>query len=367
MKTSAAAVSGPIAPTPALRELPAAAVPLRRHSARYRGGLPQLADQIYLTDTGLETDLIFHHHCDLPCFAAFTVLDTVAGRRLLERYYRSHVELAITHRVGFVMDTPTWRANTDWGARLGYGPGELRAANQAAVAFLGNLRHRIEKAGFDPLPMVISGRLGPRADGYVAAAQMGVDEAHAYHAPQIAAFADSEADMVSAMTMTYPAEAIGIVQAATQATMPVAVSFTLEVDGRLPDGTSLAEAVQQVDDATGSAPAYFLLNCAHPEHIEAALRPGESWMHRIRGIRANASRRSHAQLDNAALLDDGDCAELAEQYQTLRARLPQLTVLGGCCGTDLRHLQAIADTCVPHTVGQTQKTGPRHRGRATHT
>jgi homocysteine S-methyltransferase len=307
--------------------------------ANYREALPQLHGSLFLTDSGLETDLTFHHGQHLDHFAAFPLLDRAAGRATLARYYRDHAAPAQAHGTGFVLEAPTWRANADWGGRLGYGPGDLRSANQRAIDLLVELRG--ELAGH-PAPVVVSGCIGPRANGYSRDTLMSADDAQAYHHDQIASFAPTEADLITAMTITYPAEAIGIVRAAGELGLPAVVSFTVETDGQLPDGTSLADAVRRTDDATGRGAAYFMINCAHPDHIEPALEPGADWMHRVRGLRANASRRSHAELDAAPDLDDGDSTELALDYQRLLGRAPDLTVLGGCCGTDVRHVAAIA-------------------------
>ena len=104
---------------------------------RDRDPLPQLADRIFLTDGGLETILVFHDGLDLPCFAAFPLLDSQDGRSRLRRYYEEFMDLAREHRTGFILETPTWRANRDWGAQLGYSPADLDAVNRAAVALVG--------------------------------------------------------------------------------------------------------------------------------------------------------------------------------------------------------------------------------------
>jgi homocysteine S-methyltransferase len=312
--------------------------------ARYRDALPQLADRLFLTDSGLETDLIFHRGQELSCFAAFPLLEDPLGREVLGEYFRDHLAVALAHGTGFVLEAPTWRANTDWGSELGYGAEALRAVNKQAVELMAELR---SAAAASAVPVVISGCLGPRADGYEPRTHMSAPESRLYHQSQIEAFSETAADMVSALTLTYPAEAIGLVQAAGDAGLPVAVSFTVDTDGRLPDRTTLADAVRATDDATGAGAAYFMVNCAHPAHIEPALDFGADWMQRVRGIRANASRRSHAELDNSADLDDGDPDELAGEYLRLRKLAPSLTVLGGCCGTDVRHVQAIAAACAP--------------------
>lgn len=304
----------------------------------YRTQLPQLGERLFLTDGGLETTLIFHDGVDLPFFAAFDLLKDAAGTAILRRYYERYAGLARERGIGLVLESPTWRANPDWGERLGYDAERLAAVNRRAIELMQEIRSAYESA---EAAMVISGNLGPRGDGYRAETRMSAGAAQAYHAPQIETFAASAADMVAAFTMNYVDEAVGIAAAAKACGMPVALSFTLETDGRLPSGETIEEAVQRTDGATGGYPAYYMINCAHPEHFAAVLREGGAWRERIRGLRANASRRSHAELDESCDLDDGDPQELGSQYRALGAWLPRLTVVGGCCGTDHRHVEAI--------------------------
>ena len=305
--------------------------------------LPQLtADQPYVTDGGLETTLVFHDQIDLPDFAAFPLLDDEAGRLALFRYYAPYLEIARRLGTGIVLDTPTWRASLDWGPRLGYDADALADANRRAVTFLDEVA-----ADHPDVPVVRNGVIGPRGDGYVVGTAMTADEAASYHALQARAFADAGADMITAVTMTYSAEAVGIVRAATSVGLPVVISFTVETDGRLPSGQPLGEAIEAVDAATEGAAAYFMVNCAHPTHFAEVLTGG--WTARIGGIRANASKASHAELDEAEELDIGDIDELAADYADLHARLPQLAVIGGCCGTDHRHIDAAATAVLTPT------------------
>jgi homocysteine S-methyltransferase len=296
--------------------------------------LPQLAGQPMVTDGGLETDLIYHHDVDLPDFAAFPLVDDQRGRQLLLGYYDEYVAIARRAGAGLQLETPTWRASGDWGDRLGYSAADLERVNRDSVALLIELRTR---AGLTPL--LVSGCVGPRGDGYVAGEQASPDDAARYHAPQINAFAEAGADLVSALTLTGTGEAIGIVRAARAAGLPVAVSFTVERDGRLPSGTTLAAAVTEVD--AEAPPDYFMVNCAHPRHIAPGLADEGPWRSRIVGLRANASDRSHEELDAATELDEGDPAGLARAQETLRPLLPGLTLIGGCCGTDARHVAAM--------------------------
>jgi S-methylmethionine-dependent homocysteine/selenocysteine methylase len=311
-------------------------------TALYRHRLPQLGDRLFLTDGGLETTLVFHDQIDLPCFASFPLLDSAAGLTRLRDYYAQYAAIAVRNRRGFVLEAPTWRANPDWGGKLGYDLPRLDAVNRRAITLMEEVRqhHATESS-----PMVISGNLGPRGDGYQADGAMTADAARAYHARQIDVFAGTAADMIAAFTMTYPDEAIGIVRAAKAAGMPSAISFTLETDGRLPSGDMLKDAIARVDDATGGAAAYYMINCAHPTHFERELDGDHAWLDRVRGVRANASKRSHVELDNSTDLDAGDPAELGRDIAALRRTLPQLAVLGGCCGTDHRHVEEIGFFC----------------------
>jgi S-methylmethionine-dependent homocysteine/selenocysteine methylase len=301
--------------------------------------LPQLSGGMFVTDGGLETDLIFNRGIELPEFASFVLIDDEAGKKALADYYRAYYDIARERGAGFVLDTPTWRANRDWGERLGYDRARLAEANRRWADEAAAMR---EAWAADGVQVVLSGNIGPRGDGYVPGERMTADEAAEYHAEQIATFAETDLEMVTVLTLNYTEEAIGVARAAAAHGLPSAVSFTVETDGRLPSGQPLGEAIDQVDSETGGAPAYFMVNCAHPTHFEGELGGG-AWCERILGVRANASKMSHAELDEAEELDPGDPHELADGYERLREKLPNLTVLGGCCGTDHRHVAAVTD------------------------
>jgi len=311
--------------------------------AKYRHDLPLLRGGMFLSDGGMETTLIFHEGLELPHFASFVLLSSSEGRRRLLGYYTRYLDIARRHSTGFVLDTATWRANADWGEKLGYDAAALAQINKDAVYLLTDLRAEYERP---QAPIVISGAIGPRGDGYKAG-RMTADEAEDYHAAQVSAFAASEADMVAAYTLTNIDEAIGIARAAKNNGMPCAISFTVETDGRLVTGRSIEEAIETVDAATGGYPHYYMVNCAHPSHFERSLDQRQPWVQRIGGIRANASTKSHAELDESETLDMGDTHDLAERYRGLTARMPHLRILGGCCGTDHRHIAAICEACLP--------------------
>jgi homocysteine S-methyltransferase len=311
--------------------------------SKYRNQLPQLSDRLFLTDGGLETTLIFHEGVELPYFASFDLMKSKSGIAKLRAYYARYITMAKEHGMGFVLEAHTWRANRDWAAKLGYSRLELAQANRASIAMLADLRRSYETPDS---PIVISGNIGPRGDGYKVENAMTAREAADYHGEQIEVFRDTECDMVSAFTLNYVEEAIGVAKAARVADMPVVISFTVETDGRLPSGQTLKDAIEQTDRETNKAPVYYMLNCAHPAHFSNVLREGEAWVNRLRGIRANASLRSHAELDAAPDLDIGDPVDLGWRYRDLRSRFPQVTVLGGCCGTDHRHVERICLACV---------------------
>lgn len=300
------------------------------------------ATPLVLTDGGIETTLIFDDGLDLPHFAAFDLLKDATGTVALTRYYERHIAVAKDARCPFILESPTWRASPDWGELLGCTKADLARANRAAITLMRALRDKHQST---EVPMLISGCVGPRGDGYVASALMRPEVAQAYHDEQIAVMADAGADLIAAITMTNAAEAIGIARAAKCHDKPCVISFTVETDGRLPTGQSIGEAIGDTDADTDAAPLYYMINCAHPTHFADAIDASASWASRIGGLRANASCMSHAELNDAPELDRGDPADLGARYRMLREKLPHLKVLGGCCGTDHTHIAAIAAAC----------------------
>ncbi len=305
--------------------------------------LPQLEDQMCITDGGMETDLVFHHHFDLPHFAAYDLLRHDRGYETLSEYYKSYADLAQTYNLGLILETPTWRANADWGTKIGDSPKDLETFNLQSVTLLENIR---EEYGDEASPIVISGCLGPRGDGYTPSQRMTVSEAQAYHSVQIATFAKSNADMIAALTLNYVEEATGITLAAQEYGLPVCISFTVETDGKLPTGDALADAIQAVDQTTDAGPVYYMINCAHPTHFSHLFTTQDSWVERVKGLRGNASCLSHAELNESETLDEGNPTQFGAELRDLKSISPQLTVLGGCCGTDYRHIEQVCKNLV---------------------
>ena len=312
--------------------------------AQFRKDLPQLGGDFFLTDGGIETTLIFLEGLELPDFAAFDLLKRREGEDALRKYFRTYAALAQRLGTGLILESATWRASADWGTKLGYDAKEMADVNRRAIGLLEEIRDEFKG---NANKVVISGCLGPQGDGYNPVHTMSEKDAESYHRKQIQAFEDTAADMVTAITMNYVDEAVGIARAAEDADMPVVISFTVETDGRLPTGQTLRAAIEQVDSATSRYPSYYMINCAHPTHFEHVLAEGEPWAQRVRGLRANASRKSHAELNESPELDIGDPLELGMQHAQLKRRLPQLNVMGGCCGTDHRHVEQIAAACSP--------------------
>lgn len=300
-------------------------------------------DNLYLSDGGLETTLVFEHKLDLPYFAAFNLLRSPQMQQHLESYYRSYLEIYRKQNAGFVLETPTWRASADWAKKLGISTDELSRLNIDSVWMLRELAQQYQQ---DSKPIVISGNLGPRGDGYQIGEKMSVAEANRYHSQQIQWFKQADVDVITAVTINYVEEAIGIVQAAKEANLPCVIAFTVETDGLLPDGNSLQQAIATVDRETDGGPVHYMINCAHPSHYLQPVLRGGDWLQRIGGLRSNASVMSHAELDNSTELDQGELNEFVSLHKLLKGRLPNLKVLGGCCGTDCSHIEGLANTCL---------------------
>ncbi|MEM9148003.1 MAG: homocysteine S-methyltransferase family protein [Pseudomonadota bacterium] len=303
--------------------------------------LPHITGRNFLTDGGIETTLIHHQGADLPYCAAFPLLDTIEGRDMLRGYFRRYLRIAEGTGTGFILESPTRRASPDWGAMLGYSPRRIEEVNRAAIELMEWLRDRHRGSG----PVVISGCVGPRGESYTPEQKLTAAVARAYHAPQIGAFAEARADIITGLGMTHTGEAIGIALAAKQLRMPVVISFTVDTVGRLPSGLPLPKAIDRVDEETERYPLYYMINGAHPDHFREVLARGGGWLERIMGVRANATRHSHAELERMNELDSGNPHELSRDCAILRDLVPSLRIFGGCTGTDHRHLQAIAETC----------------------
>ncbi|MDD9878911.1 MAG: homocysteine S-methyltransferase family protein [Magnetovibrio sp.] len=294
----------------------------------------------FLTDGGFETWMFFVDGFEAPEFSALMLMDDAEARAAMRDNFDRYLAIAADAGTGFVLDTATWRGCISWTAKLDTTAGDLLRLSRDAVAFAVETRDawspRVQ-------PIVVNGVIGPVGDGYDATTAPDAASAEALHTPQIKTMVDAGAEMISAITMTNTAEAIGVVRAARDAGAPVVISFTVETDGRLPSGETLADAIARTDAATGGEPLYYMVNCAHPDHFRGAMETGEDWLSRIGGLRANASRMSHEELDNSETLDDGNPVEFGQLHAEMTPLFPNLRVVGGCCGTDHRHVGCVSD------------------------
>lgn len=311
--------------------------------ALYRNQLPQLSDTIFLMPAGLETDLIYNQGFEIPGFATHILLKDPKGRNAIANYYRQYLALAREQNTGIVLGTQTWKAHMHWAGEQGATEEELHQANHESAAFIAGIRDEFSDIA---KPIVLDGIVGPRGDCYAPEEEIAAFEAEEYHAKQIGWLAETEVDMITAATLNQTDEAIGIVRAAQAVDLPVVISFTLETDGNLQTGQSLADAIVAVDEATDSGAAYFMVNCTHPDHF-AHLLEDRAWARRIKGVFCNASRKSHAELEASDTLDDGNPVEFGEQHKAMRDRSPWINVFGGCCGCDIRHVTEIAHAIIP--------------------
>jgi S-methylmethionine-dependent homocysteine/selenocysteine methylase len=298
---------------------------------RYRYNLPQLSQELFLTDGGIEDTLILDRGIDLSHDAACDS-DKDADRELaLVRYFQDYASLARDYRVGLMLESPTWQANSDWGIKLGYSYRELKDINRRSISLLEKIRKDYETR---KTKIVISGCVGTRKNSCHPSDLMTAIEAEEYHFPQVVTFADTEADLVTAAAMTDAEEAIGIVRAAQFMRMPVTVTFVVETDGKLPTGQTLGEAIARVDGETDQAPLYYGIHCQLTSHFTELFGCDMPWFERVRCIRA-------AKPDNYSL------EELGDRFRSLVRKHPHLNILGGCRGTDTHHVETICLATLP--------------------
>lgn len=301
--------------------------------------LPHETDDLFLTDGGTETWLMYKRGFELPEFSAFHLLNDEQATKALREYYCAFAEIAVKLGTGFIFDSLTYRASRDWGHLLGYSDAALADMNHKCLDLY---RHCAAEAGLAEDKIVISGCIGPKGDAYKTHAGLTADQAEAYHHEQIATFKAAGAHIVTALTLNATDEAIGIARAAATENLPSVISFTLEKDRKLRSGETLQQAIEAVDSATDNMPAYYMINCSHPVDFGPALAK-EPWANRIGGLRANASSLDHGTLCQLGHLEEGNPEELAAQYRDLKNSYPQMNVFGGCCGTDYAHVEKIGN------------------------
>lgn len=285
---------------------------------------------------GLETTLIYKHNLDLPFFSCIDLFKTEETKQIMYDYYLDYVKAAKKYNVPVIIDTPTWRFNKDWAIQSGYNDQQLANRNKEAVDLVRGLKDVYDN-------VIISGELGPRYDGYVISEKMTTEEAQQYHSAQVESFSSSNVDIITAATMNYVEEALGVTLAAKSTSTPLVVSFTLSSEGDLPSGMTLKEAIMKVDTISGEYPLHYMINCVHPVYFAELLKKNkdQAWIKRIKGIRPNASSKSHEELDNLGTLDVGDMDELANYCKEIQDSCKHIKLFGGCCGTTVEHIECI--------------------------
>lgn len=314
--------------------------------AKYREHVGELLrNGVVLGDSGLETTLIYDEGWELPCFATFPFMKSERGRQRLKQYWMDHIDFAENSKCSsFLLGGIGWRCNRDWGTKLGYSQSALDEFIRLSVS--DQIALRAEKET-DRIKILLVGNMGGRGDGYKPESLMTSEEARDYHRHQISTYKALEIDVLLFNTVSYIDEALGVAEAAKCLDMPILLSFTLEMDGCLPSGQTLADAIRSIDTATNSYPIGYLINCVHPgqalDHL--LCYRSEAWTCRLLGVKGNASRKSHAELNDSLTLDRGDVEDFGECYRQLREVYPGMNIFGGCCGTDLDHLRSLCQHC----------------------
>jgi S-methylmethionine-dependent homocysteine/selenocysteine methylase len=300
---------------------------------------PRLENKFYLTEGGTETDVLYKWGFELPEFAMFPLLDDPKADQVIRDIYRRYFDVAEKHDTGMLIVGHDYRASPDWGAKLGYTPEGLADMERRTIGFLDSIRREYEDRVSD---VYIAGGVGPRGDAYGTGGGITEAEAEDYHSVQLTTLKSTPADMAIALTINNIAEAVGIVRAAESIDIPIGISLTLTTEGRLGSGPTLRDAIETIEEKTNGAAAWFGTNCSHPLEFASALADDGPWRDRLRYVRPNAAKMDKVALCKLGHLEDGDPVELGEQMGGVARRFPRADILGGCCGTDERHLGEIA-------------------------
>ncbi|MFT3987754.1 homocysteine S-methyltransferase family protein [Aestuariivirga sp.] len=311
-----------------------------------RAALPQQAGHLMTTAGGFETWMQYVDGFKLRHFCGFELLNDPRGVTRLRDYHRKVVEAAVANGFGVINEGLHYRASRDWGDLTGFSREGLAEINMRGIDLYRDFAREYQSP---QTPMLVGGVIGPRGDAYNVGRTPDAAESEDYHSEQILTFRKAGADHVTAMTFSSVEEAIGLARAAKALDMPVVISFFVAPGGKLKGGETLDEAISRVDAATGTAPAYFMINCTHPTEFTPGLTPGP-WNSRLGGFMPNAVAMETLDLCKLGHLEDGDPQELGGQMAELAQRFPHVNVWGGCCGTDGRHIGQIT-----RQVGEVRK------------
>ncbi|WP_286238828.1 homocysteine S-methyltransferase family protein [Neptuniibacter halophilus] len=294
--------------------------------------------RLYLTEGGTETEIMYKYGFELPHFAMFPLLDNPAAVTKMRDMFRYYLDVVAKHKLCALIGGLDYRASPDWGKLLGYSDAGLAEANLQSIDFLRDVAaeyaHDIEQT-------LIQGLIGPRGDAYQQGHTITAEAAEDYHAIQLTTLKKAGVDLALAITFNNVEESIGVARAAKTIGVPLAISLTLNRNSTLGDGTPLADAIEQIDQATDHSVEFYSINCSHPIEYEPAI-DGGPWLQRVRGVRPNASKMEKVALCKIGHLESGDPVELGEQCGELAKRYPHMDIWGGCCGTWDQHLDQIA-------------------------
>lgn len=297
-------------------------------------------DDIIITDGGLETTLIYKYNIELPYFSCINLLKTDSGRNIIYNCLLNYVNISEKYNVNIIIETPTWRCSKKWSKLLNCENSDIEKINREAVNIVKSIKKNNKK-------IIISGNIGPIDDGYVISNKLTIEELKEYHSEQIYILANENVDIISAFTINYVEEAIGITLVCKDINIPLVISFTLNIDGKLPSGMTLEDSIKYIDKYTNYYPMYYMINCAHPKHFISLFKDNNSdWIKRIKGIRSNASDKSHEELNNSKKLDIGNIVELSNYCKNIRKENKHINIFGGCCGTDENHVEEILIKCL---------------------
>jgi homocysteine S-methyltransferase len=271
---------------------------------------------------------------------------SVEGQRALVALWNGYLDAILPTGLPALLLTPTWRASRERGGGAGF---EFDRLNGEGARLLGDLRREREGGA---APILVGGLLGCAGDAYRPEEGLGEEDSFRYHLPQATALAEAGVDFLLASTLPALPEAIGLARAMASTGLPAVVGFVFRPSGTLLDGTPVEEAIERIDGRcgrSGEAPAGYLATCTHPDTLGEALSGngvGPRTRGRLLGIQGNGSRLSPEELDGREAVDSTEPTDFAGAMLDLRRRFG-LRIFGGCCGTDERHIDALARALSP--------------------
>jgi S-methylmethionine-dependent homocysteine/selenocysteine methylase len=288
---------------------------------------------ITLTGRGIETRIIYEFKRPIGDFEAYKLLRDEAGRDILRRIYGSYAEIAVRYKLPIQLGTPTWRASCKWTTNV-------ESVNAAAVELL-----RVVMRQFAGARIILAGVIGPASDGYEAREALSAQDAFAYHRDQTDDLARLDVDLLYAPTFPAFSELFDVARSMAQTGRPYALAPMLHPNGTMLDGTPLADAINRIDAEITPSPSHYMIGCLYPTHAQTALRALRAsrpdLVKRVRGLKANASPLAPEALDKLNHLAATD-VQVWVRDALACAREFDLTILGGCCGTDEHYIDALA-------------------------